>query len=189
LEFNAICLCRDTSKSRPVSLENPLILYNYRMKVDAKIYPNMPPILDFEASSLNAFWSYPISVGLVLGGRSYYWEIAPKPEWTDWSAASEKIHGLSLSYLQQYGQPADKVCRQVQEVIGNNKIIYSDQPDWERIWAKALGLQNIEIRDVRSLVRPHEESMLADIVVHYFESGELQAHNSQDDAIAIVVVK
>ena len=75
----------------------------------------------------------------------------------------------------------------MQEVIGNSKIIYSDQPDWERIWAKVLGLQNIEIRDVRSLVCLHEESMLADTVVHFFESGELQAHNAKDDALAIAL--
>ena len=162
-------------------------MYNLSMKVDAKTYPNVPPILDFEASSLNAFWSYPISVGLVLGGRSYYWEIAPKAEWTDWSEHSEKIHGLSLSYLQQNGQPAEEVCQQVQEVIGSNKIIYSDQPDWERLWAKALGLKNIEIRDVHSLIAPHQESALADTVAHFLESGDLQAHNAKDDAIAIAL--
>ena len=148
---------------------------------------NLPPILDFEASSLNTFWSYPISVGLVLGGRSYYWEIAPKPEWTDWSDSSEKIHGLSLSHLKENGQPATEVCQQLQEVIGTHRIIYSDQPSWESLWAKVLGLKNLEFRDVRSLIDPRRESALIKTISRFFKLVDLQPHNAKDDAIAIAL--
>ena len=38
---------------------------------------DVPPILDFEASSLSDN-SYPISAGLVIGGYVHYWVIKPK---------------------------------------------------------------------------------------------------------------
>lgn len=42
----------------------------------------IPPILDFEASSLFDC-SYPISAGLIVNGQKYHWLIKPKPEWVD----------------------------------------------------------------------------------------------------------
>ena len=48
----------------------------------------LPPILDFEASSLSD-GSYPITAGLVTNGQIKYWIIKPQPDWIDWSLASQ----------------------------------------------------------------------------------------------------
>jgi len=53
----------------------------------------LPPILDFEASSLSDT-SYPISAGLAIDDQAYYWIIKPEPEWIDWSLESQAVHGL-----------------------------------------------------------------------------------------------
>lgn len=74
----------------------------------------LPPVLDFEASSLSD-GGYPITEGLVINGELRYWAIKPELEWIDWYLASEAIHGIKRSELIDAGIPAFEVCVQMKE--------------------------------------------------------------------------
>jgi hypothetical protein len=70
--------------------------------------------LDFEASSLSN-GSYPIEVGWThlftddLSTETRSCLIRPEPTWTDWSAESERVHGISRAELNRQGLPAHEV--------------------------------------------------------------------------------
>lgn len=90
----------------------------------------LPPILDFEASSLSD-GSYPITAGLVIQGKVHHWVIKPQPDWVGWSLTSQAVHGIKRSELMDFGMPADKVCTQMGELLTGVPFIYSDNPYWE----------------------------------------------------------
>ena len=115
---------------------------------------NFPPVLDFEASSLDRENSYPISVGLIAGGKTHYWLIKPKKEWTDWSERSAQVHGLKREHLLTHGTPVDEVLENIKSILGKNKFIYSDCPKWEEIWGYKLGLDYYKFLHIDTLVTP-----------------------------------
>ena len=99
-----------------------------------EFYPDLidiPPIIDFEASSLNSHHSYPISVGIVANGKTFYRLIRPKEEWTDWSLASESIHGLSKEHLLFEGLPVNQVLSDILAFLGDINTVYSDGAAWD----------------------------------------------------------
>jgi hypothetical protein len=151
-------------------------------------YPELvhiPPILDFEASSLSDT-SYPISAGLIVEGKVYYWIIKPKPDWIDWSLQSQAIHGLKRSYIEDHGSPADQVFLEMSEVLTNHNIIYSDAPDWESLWLSRLGQFNIEIESIFNLIDVAKETFSNEMILS-LQSNHLVPHRADHDAIAIAL--
>ncbi len=83
----------------------------------------MPPILDFEASSLSDN-SYPISAGLVVAGHVYCWSIKPKYNWLEWSPKSNKNHGISRKFIETHEIPADKAMSEISEKLRGSAVVY-----------------------------------------------------------------
>jgi hypothetical protein len=115
--------------------------------------------IDFEASSLGDF-SYPIEVAWnTLNGLIEEYLISPDKieSWIDWSPESEKVHGLSKSYLVKFGKPPSLVCLQMNQQL-SGKIIYSDNPDYDSMWlsklyvASKLGRSPFYLRDIDELL-------------------------------------
>lgn len=100
----------------------------------------MPVVfLDFEASSLNS-GSFPIEVGWAVdGGETEAHLIRPAPGWTDWSAASERLHGIPHTRLLAEGEPPGDVARRVAAALGGEGMaVASDNPEFERFWLERL---------------------------------------------------
>lgn len=95
--------------------------------------------LDFEASSLNQ-GSYPIETGWTnAGGEPESYLIAPAAEWTDWSYASQAVHGLTQDDLTLRGRPVSEVAaRALEALAGPGVVVASDQPRWEQLWLDRL---------------------------------------------------
>lgn len=112
--------------------------------------------LDFEASSLSDE-SYPIEIGWVdEAGQGESWLITPAEHWTEWSADSERIHGISRSVLNQHGSPFGTVAKRAESVLGaEHVLVFADQPAydgyWFRVLMKAAGLPAIPVLDVMQL--------------------------------------
>ncbi len=97
----------------------------------------MKVFLDFEASSLSDH-SWPVEVAWVFqDGRSDSHLIAPLPQWTDWDAESERIHGLSRARLEQEGQAAAEVATRMVEALGGHDL-FASAPSWDGKWLSAL---------------------------------------------------
>ena len=120
--------------------------------------------LDLEASSLSHD-SFPIEVAWVNGdgqGESYL--IRPADEWLDpltglpdWSAASERVHRISLRRLEDEGKPHDWVARRAAGMLASRRVIVaSNAREFDEAWTTRLlwagGVrQRIEVVDVDKL--------------------------------------
>jgi hypothetical protein len=97
----------------------------------------MNVFLDFEASSLGKH-SYPIEIAWVFeDGRSRSLLIAPAPNWTDWSAAAEGIHGISRTALANEGVPVTLVVQEMMATLANHDL-YASSPSWDGKWLSVL---------------------------------------------------
>jgi hypothetical protein len=97
----------------------------------------MRVFLDFEASSLSK-GSYPIEVGWAgEDGSTEAHLIRPAPDWTDWDASAEAIHGISRQTLLEDGEPHDAVARRVLEALGPHEV-YVTAPSWDGMWLSKL---------------------------------------------------
>lgn len=97
----------------------------------------MKVFLDFEASSLSDH-SWPVEVAWVFqDGRSESHLIAPLPQWSDWDAESERIHGLSREILREQGRPAADVATRMVEVLDGHDL-FASAPSWDGKWLSAL---------------------------------------------------
>lgn len=146
----------------------------------------LPPVLDFEASSLSD-GSYPITVGLVVQGKLYYWVIKPEPDWVDWSLASQAIHGIKRSYLVENGVAASQVYKEMKAILADLPCIYSDNPYWEKRWLRCLGLFDLEILDIRELVPISARADWQACVERQFKTNNLVRHRADHDAYALAL--
>ena len=97
----------------------------------------MRVFLDFEASSLSDD-SYPIEVGWAFeDGRSESHLIKPAPQWLDWDASAETLHGISRATLEAEGMPHDVVAHRILDTL-NEHIVYASAPSWDGKWLSVL---------------------------------------------------
>lgn len=146
----------------------------------------LPPILDFEASSLSDT-SYPISAGLVVAGQVYYWVIKPRADWIDWSLESQAIHGLRRSFIEEHGIPAHQVYAEITEKLNGHEVIYSDAPAWESLWLQRLGVFNLRIADIGELIGNDQRASFSSELTKTFENNKLTQHRADHDAWAIAL--
>lgn len=145
---------------------------------------HIPPILDFEASSLSDC-GYPISTGLVVSGQIHHWLIKPKPEWIDWSLASQAIHGMKRSYLIENGLDVQLVYDEMKRVLAGFDVIYSDNPYWESRWLSQLGRFDVEVKDIQQLIPCHHKDSWKTIFEQQFQKHLLVRHRADHDALAL----
>lgn len=146
----------------------------------------LSPILDFEASSLSDT-SYPISAGLVVSARVYYWIIKPEPDWIDWSLQSQAIHGLKRSFIEEHGIPARQVYTEMIDKLVGYPVIYSDAPEWESLWLRRLGAFHFRIADIGELIGNKQREGFSSELDKTFASNKLTQHRADHDALAIAL--
>ena len=98
--------------------------------------------LDFEASSLN-FESYPIAAGWHGENGTTELLIKPAADWHDWEQASERIHGISRSQLQENGQSIETVCKKMNLAFKDKFILVDSEYDkrWNDVLFRAAGIK------------------------------------------------
>ena len=103
----------------------------------------VPPAVcyDIEASSLGPA-SWPIEVGWAtvapdLSVTATAILIRPEPDWLDWSAQAQGVHGIDLAFAREHGRPASEVAQAINEAFGFG-VVFSDACEWEVQWTKRL---------------------------------------------------
>jgi hypothetical protein len=147
---------------------------------------HIPPILDFEASSLSDC-SYPISAGLIVNGQIHYWLIKPKPEWIDWSLASQAIHGMKRSYVIENGFDVQRVYEEMIRALAGFEVVYSDNPYWESRWLTQLGHFGLEVKDIQQLIPSHHKDSWKTVFEQQFQKHLLVHHRADHDALALAL--
>lgn len=116
--------------------------------------PNPMPdwlILDFEASSLAAA-SYPISVGCCdLDLNSAGWLISPQPDWEDWSAQSQNVHGIRRERLFLSGISTQESAERINYMTGEGKVLLCDGGSSDQKWYETLFRASTEVPHVFTL--------------------------------------
>jgi hypothetical protein len=93
--------------------------------------------IDVEASSLSAF-SWPCEFGWVSADlKAGSFLIRPLEKWSDWSVASEMIHGISLEEIMDHGIDAAIAARQINQICGGRQVL-SDNPEMDGGWLDQL---------------------------------------------------
>jgi hypothetical protein len=146
--------------------------------------------LDFEASSLGKH-GYPIEVAWVFAsGPEESHLIRPAPDWTEWAADSEAIHGIKRERLIAEGRPHDEVAQHMIDAL-NGHGLYATAPSWDGQWMskllRAAGLPRHSLRLQDSDVA-HREAVIgvltaANVPAHLHDGifGEILAEARRED--------
>lgn len=112
--------------------------------------------VDLEASSLLP-GGFPIEIAWVdQDGQGESFLIKPQPDWTEWSHASQGVHGIALERLIDEGVPAPRVARRVADVLAaRGAIACSDAPAYDGQWLATL-LETLERPPTVRLRSVHE---------------------------------
>lgn len=95
-------------------------------------------IADFEASSLQHD-GFPVEVGWVdEHGRGEMHLIRPAPGWTEWSAASQAVHGISRERLAVAGEDVAPVAERVLDAFWSADDVYCDGGGFDQSWLNTL---------------------------------------------------
>lgn len=102
-----------------------------------------PPLvtIDFEASCLPAWGSYPIEVAacVVATGASKSWLIKPQNSWLRtglWKPEAERLHGISREMLCDQGRPVEEVREELGAFVGPRAV--SDSVICDGYWLEIL---------------------------------------------------
>jgi hypothetical protein len=97
----------------------------------------MIAFLDFEASSL-AKRGFPVEIAWVFeSGEEEAHLIRPAPDWTEWSAEAEAVHGIPRASLERDGRPVEEVARRAVEALSGHRL-YASAPSWDGQWLSRL---------------------------------------------------
>lgn len=97
----------------------------------------MRVFLDFEASSLGKK-SFPIEVAWIFeDGQSKSILVRPLPEWSDWSAEAESLHGISRERLETEGVSPETVAHQMLGALSGHEL-FASAPSWDGKWLSTL---------------------------------------------------
>jgi hypothetical protein len=119
--------------------------------------------IDLEASGLGSN-SFPTELGWAMiheGGSvgSASCLIRPPPKWTlyanAWSAASERLTGITQEMLDQEGLPPGEAMKKLLAAVGEREL-FSDEPEFDAYWlgmlAEAASVPAPKIRHAKSLI-------------------------------------
>lgn len=99
--------------------------------------PQLPAILDVEASGFGAE-GYPIEVGVALApGERHSLLLRPEPAWTHWDAAAERVHRIPRAVLEAHGRPVTEVAARLNDLLAG-ETLYSDAWVVDKPWLLAL---------------------------------------------------
>ncbi|WP_395397751.1 transcriptional regulator [Novosphingobium sp. BL-8A] len=125
--------------------------------------------LDFEASSL-AQRSHPIEVAWVFEDGSFEtFLIRPAPNWTDWAAEAEAIHGIPHETLISDGTALEEVAARMMARLAGHDLLAS-APSWDGKWLSTLlraagqPRHALRLRDSDDAFREAAEAILQDVV-------------------------
>lgn len=96
-------------------------------------------ILDFEASSLDKFHSYPIQVGFYEPKQDVIYSryIRPIESWNDWSEVSEKIHNIPREKIEAEGSCPLEICKNLNFLLSERNV-YCDGGYYDQHWLNRL---------------------------------------------------
>lgn len=143
-------------------------------------------IIDIEASGLH-FDSYPIEVAVLVEGVFKSWLIKPELNWTFWDSSAERMHGISREQLNERGQPAWEVVRELEQFIsGSNGLLYSDAAPWDSDWVDTLYFaanrsRQFHITSIYDLFDDRQTERFNSVKEQLILSGKYRQHRAEED--------
>ncbi len=94
-------------------------------------------VIDITASGTGRE-SFPVEVAIVLAsGQHYEALIKPVEGWNVWSKQAERLHGIPLQRLEQFGKSVEQVCNDINRLC-EQYTVYSDCWVMDNYWLDKL---------------------------------------------------
>lgn len=148
-----------------------------------------PLIIDVEASGFGPE-SYPIEVGVALGGEKKYCTlILPAPDWTHWDAEAEKVHRIARDILEYYGKPMEEVAAQLNALL-KGKTLYTDGWVVDKPWLITLFYaartqMAFQVSPLETILSEYQMEHWHETKERVIEEMNQQRHRASYDAWAI----
>lgn len=149
----------------------------------------IPIIIDIEASGFGS-GSYPIEIGYIDDtGQRYCSLIKPLPEWTAWDESAFSIHGISRSYLEHHGKPAELVANELNALLVGKRV-FSDGWVADQFWLntlfQALGMwPTFTLSPIEGIQTPRQHECWDQTLSRLREQHNEQRHRASSDAYLI----
>ena len=113
--------------------------------------------------------------------------IKPLPEWTAWDESAFSIHGISRSYLEHHGKPAELVANELNALLVG-KQVFSDGWVADQFWLntlfQALGMWPILLSPMEG-IKPSPARCWDQTLSRLREQHNEQRHRASSDAYLI----
>lgn len=76
---------------------------------------------------------------------------------------------------------------EIRSALGGARCVYSDNPYWERRWLACLGPVDVEVIDIRELVRVSLRMEWDSSLKQQFDINKLSRHRADHDAYALAL--
>lgn len=153
------------------------------------MYKSLPYIIDVEASGFGP-QSYPIEVGVVLGGEKRYCRlIKPAAHWTYWCPEAEIQHQISRQLLEEKGSELHQVAVELNQLLAD-KIVYSDgwvvdQPWMIELFATAGVAMEFRISPLEMILSEPQMGVWSEAKLAVQKRLQLNRHRASNDALVI----
>lgn len=150
---------------------------------------SVPNIIDIEASGFGPH-SFPIEIGVVKSNKTRYCSLViPIPSWTHWSQSAQKVHGITLSMLAEYGNPIGTVCDELNGFL-QGESVFSDAWSHDSRWLNTLfsaakRQPSFKMRALEHIMQEDQFAHWDANKAHIVQQSKLTRHRASSDALII----
>lgn len=148
--------------------------------------PNLPAVLDIEASGFGA-GSYPIEIGFVLpDGRAWCSLIRPEADWQHWDPQAAAVHHIQRDQLLTHGRSprdvADTLNEQLRSLTVYTDAWGHDYPWLSRLYDAARLSPTFKLEPLLTLLNEHEADRWNEVKHRVADETGLLRHRASADA-------
>ena len=149
----------------------------------------LPTILDFEASGFGCE-SYPIEVGLALGGGERFCTlIRPADDWVHWDQQAENVHHITRNDLNAYGIAIADVCARLNQLLRGQTVYCDgwvvDKPWLNRLYEAAQVEPTFSLSPIESIQSEAQQKAWAEVKAELLHAFAFDRHRASNDALLI----
>ena len=148
--------------------------------------PEVPAILDIEASGFGR-GSYPIEIGFIESqGRGFCSLVHPLPDWKHWDDEAESLHGITRDLLMRHGKPPEWVAAEMNTRLRGTTVYCDgwghDYPWLARLFEGADLHPSFKLEDLRTLLSEDEAARWHSVIGQVRQEQNICRHRASTDA-------
>ena len=118
------------------------------MKTPIETIADLPPIITFLSSHYELGFSFPLSVGIFVNGKSHSFLINPKDQWLQLEFDQKFSGGKPLSFFLKEGVAPEAIKIIIEMLTDKSEFLFYLRDDYDPRFLEMLGLDSANARDV-----------------------------------------